>query len=68
MGFDGVFKLIDDAASCRDGASVAIDIPESSRDELAEVVLAAHRALMAISADNHDKFKDMIDLLELDKQ
>jgi anti-anti-sigma factor len=67
MGFDGVFKLIDDSDTFRGGANVAIDMPESSRDELAEVVLAAHRALMQISADNHDKFKDMIDLLELDK-
>ena len=56
MGFDGDFRLIDDADSFRCRAIAAIDGADSSPDGLAEVVLAGHRALMAISADNHDKF------------
>jgi anti-anti-sigma regulatory factor len=68
MGFDDIFEIIDDPDGYRDNASGTIETPESSQDELAQVILAAHRSLMQISEDNHDQFKDMVDLLEMETQ
>jgi anti-anti-sigma factor len=68
MGFDDIFKIIDDPDGYRDNAPDTIETPESSQDELAQVILAAHRSLMQISENNHDQFKDMVDLLEMETQ
>lgn len=67
MGFEGIFQWIDDMEAIEGFAPADIDTPESSRDELAAVVLAAHRTLMGLNDDNQGKFKDMVELLEMEK-
>ena len=64
MGFRGVFDIVEDADSYQDAPHTTVETSEPTRNELANVILAAHRALMALSEDNRDKFKDMVDLLE----
>lgn len=47
-----------------------IELPElnCTEEELREQVLAAHRALMTINAGNREKFQDLVDALENEKE
>ncbi len=64
MGFQRLFELHEDA--CRDGPVAVDDIPlvPGSEDVVKERVIEAHRALMGVSDENAERFRDLMAVLE----
>ncbi len=64
MGFDDVFHIVTEPL--RDERQLG-ELPktELSSAELRQRVLAAHRTLMAMNDDNHERFQDLVATLEV---
>lgn len=64
MGFQRLFELHEDA--CNDSLFNAEDIPlvPGSEDDVKDRVIEAHRALMGVSDENAERFRDLMAVLE----
>lgn len=64
MGFQRLFELHEDA--CGDSSVAVDDIPivPGSEDVVKERVIEAHRALMGVSEENAERFRDLVAVLE----
>lgn len=67
MGFAHLFEM-HEKTCCN--ATAARDIPliPGSEDAVRERVIDAHRTLMGLSAENSDRFRDLVDALEETRQ
>ena len=64
MGFQRLFDMHEDA--CGDNTVAVEDIPlvPGSEDVVKERVVEAHRALMGVSDENAERFRDLMSVLE----
>lgn len=64
MGFQRLFDLHEDA--CEEGSIAVEDIPlvPGSEDVVKDRVIEAHRALMGVSDENAERFRDLMAVLE----
>lgn len=64
MGFQRLFELHEDA--CNDSVIAVEDIPlvPGSEDTVKDRVIEAHRALMGVSDENAERFRDLMAVLE----
>jgi hypothetical protein len=63
MGFDGVFTICSDSASCQP-TDQDLTVAEASRNELTETLLNAHLLLSELNDNNREMFKSVIDSLK----
>jgi len=63
MGFDAVFDIRPYALDCEKELE-ALPQVTGSEDEICLKVIEAHRVLMGMNADNEEKFKGLIEVLE----
>ena len=63
MGFADIFSIVDqlDVAIAPEKSLTAIECDEQ---QVKEKVLEAHKILMGLNAQNHDTFKDLVNMLE----
>ena len=66
MSFDSMFEIIGEARSDAGGESPPITAEASSRRELGETMLEAHRALVALSETGRLQFQEVVSALEAD--
>ena len=64
MGIDGVCEIIDRAPAVADASAVVAADAPATEDELARVMLDAHRALMDRSRANREQCRDGVAMLE----
>jgi len=62
VGFDQVFLVVHESAG-EGGEMEAVPEAPKPEKELAAMMLEAHRALMALSAENAEMFKNVVELL-----
>jgi hypothetical protein len=63
MGLDRLFEL-HERTCCATGCNQSIPMVPGSEDAVREQVLEAHRVLMEVSADNRERFRDLVSTLE----
>jgi anti-anti-sigma factor len=63
MGLDRLFEL-HERTCCATGCNQSIPMVPGSEDTVREQVLEAHRVLMEVSADNRERFRDLVSTLE----
>lgn len=63
VGFDQVFNVLheDVASNCED---FSVPTASSSKDQMADVILRAHRVLCALNKENREMFQSVVDALE----
>lgn len=63
VGFDQVFNVLHEGVA---GNCAAVSLPSavSSKDEMAGVILEAHRVLCDLNADNREMFQSVVDALD----
>tara|TARA_B110000977_G_scaffold63912_1_gene86954 strand:- start:7 stop:498 length:492 start_codon:yes stop_codon:yes gene_type:complete len=68
MSFDEIFDIFDQLPNIDAIENLhEIDVQNLPVDELREQILEAHKILVRLSADNQQKFKDLIKALEFDR-
>ncbi len=67
MGFDELFIIVEKAATQIEQLD-EIPVLSASEHEVREKVLAAHKVLMDLNADNREAFKDLVKALEAEQQ
>lgn len=63
MGIDRLFEM-HERTCCATGCSQSIPVVAGSEDEVRERVIEAHRVLMDMSEDNHQRFQELVATLE----
>jgi hypothetical protein len=64
MGISAVCEVVDHGPETEVAATVVVESEPTARDELARVMLDAHRALMDLNRSNHDQFVEVVAMLE----
>lgn len=67
MGFDNVFVIVNEAS---DEVGPLGELPTQlvSEEALREQVLEAHRVLMSLNSENKERFRDLVEALENERQ
>ena len=66
IGFDEIFTIVQSEIGKAESVQV-IPLENGERAELPDVVLEAHRALMALNEENRRGFREVVELLEAQK-
>ena len=66
MAIQDVCRILEDATALADGDDACTVLPEQAVSErvLRDQVLEAHKTLMSLNEQNHDKFRDLVIALE----
>ncbi len=64
MGISGVCQVVDHGPTTDISTTAVIESEPVEQDQLARVMLDAHRALMDLSNSNHDQFVEVVRALE----
>ena len=62
MGLNSLFDIVEHAS--KNGADEPVEIRSPTVDDLADIMIKAHRTLMELSDENREAFASVVDLLE----
>ena len=63
LGFDQVFMICDDRASCREAVQ-QLSVKDPSRAELAKTLFETHSRLSEMNEENRETFKNVLDVFK----
>ena len=67
IGFDAVFRIVEFSKPVL-GEEQTLSKSETDRDALADIILEAHRTLMAMNEQNREMFRDVVKAIELERR
>jgi anti-anti-sigma factor len=66
MGFDAVFRIVESSEPLRGEVQVLAE-SDADRGAVADIVLEAHRTLMAMNEHNREMFRDVVAAIEQER-